>query len=92
VPAKSQRGSVSAKDIVLERFCARALELVRLTAHKDAERFARTALSDEIITYLAKFFADLTKIRQGSGITRQSAEVSTEQRTAEHAALDEAGA
>jgi hypothetical protein len=85
---KSQRRSVSAKDIALEDFSARAMELIRLTRNKSAERFAKTALSDDNIRHLAKFFADLCKIRQDSGITRQSAEVSTEQRRAEHAALD----
>ena len=55
------------------------MELVRLTRNKGAERFAKTALPNEIIEYLAKFFADLSKIRQDSGITRQSAEVSAEQ-------------
>ena len=84
--SKSQRGSVSAKDIALEDFSARVMELVRLTRNKSAERFAKTALSDENIEYLAKFFADLAKIRQGSGSTRQSAE----QRKVEYAALDEA--
>jgi hypothetical protein len=88
VPPKSRPGSVSAKDIALEDFSARAMELVRLTRNKGAERFAKTALSDEDIGHLAKFFTDLTRIRQGSGLTRQSAEVSTEQRKAEHAALD----
>jgi hypothetical protein len=57
------------------------MELVRLTQNKSAKRFAKTALSDDNIGHLAKFFSELVRIRQ---------EVSTKQRTAELAALDEA--
>ena len=84
IAVESQRGSVSAKDIALEDFSARVMELVRLTRNKSAFRFAKTTVPNEDIGHLAKFFTDLTKI---TGITQQSAEVSTDQRTADHAVL-----
>jgi hypothetical protein len=39
------------------------MELVRLTRGQAAERFIKSAMSDENIGLLARFFADLTKIR-----------------------------
>jgi hypothetical protein len=87
LPPESRPRSVSARDIALKDFSARAMELVRLTRNKSAECFAKTALSDENIRHLAKFFADLINIRNEKVVDRicGSAEASTEQRTAEHA-------
>jgi hypothetical protein len=85
VSPQSRPQSVSAKDIELEDFSARAMELVRLTRNKGAKRFAKTAVSDEDIIHLFKLFTNLVRIRQRSGLTRQSAEVSTEQPKAQHA-------
>ena len=67
------------------------MELDRLTRNKSAARFAKTSVSDEVIRHLAKLFSDLINIRNEKVVDRicGSAEVSTEQRTAEHAALDE---
>jgi hypothetical protein len=76
VPPKSERGSVSAKDIALEDFSARAMELVRLTQNKSAKRFAKTAVSDDDIRHLAKFFGDLLVARADC--------------RAEHAVIDDA--
>ena len=89
IPAKSQRG-VSARDIALEDFGALAMELDRLTRNKSAARFAKTSVSDEVIRHLAKLFSDLINIRNEKVVDRicGSAEISTEQRKAEHAALD----
>jgi hypothetical protein len=79
---------VSAKqNVTLENFIAPAMELVRITRNRDAECFAKTALPDENIRHLARFFTDLAKIRR---LTGEPAEVSAEQRKAEHAALDKA--
>jgi len=86
--ADSKPPSVSAEDIALKRFTTVAPGLVQLTRNRSAERFAKTALPDEGIRQLAKLFSDLAKIRC-SGLTRaSSAEVSVEQRKAEHATLD----
>jgi hypothetical protein len=82
--AKPRARSVSAQDTALQSFTARALELVRLTRGQGANRFAKTALPDEGIRQLAKLFSDLAKIRC-SGLA-SSAEVSVEQRKAEHKA------
>jgi hypothetical protein len=92
VPPESRRGSVSARDITLEGFSAHSMELVRLTRNKSARRFAKTSTPDEGIRQLAKLFSDLINIRNEEVVDRicGSAEVSTEQRKAEHAALDEA--
>jgi len=92
IPTKSQHGSVSARDIALEDFTARAMELVRLTRNQSARRFAKTALPDDGIRQLAKLFSDLINIRNEKVVDRicGSGEVSTEQRGAEHAALDKA--
>jgi ParB-like chromosome segregation protein Spo0J len=89
--SESRLRSVSAEDITLENFTSVAMKLIKLIMNNGSVRFANAALPDDDIRYLWKFFADLSKIRQDSGSTRQSAEVS-EQRKAEHAALDEAGA
>jgi|SRR6516164_3945695 hypothetical protein len=93
-PSTKRKKSVAGEPLFMlggavTTFSTRAMELVRLTRNKSAERFAKTALSDDNIRHLAKFFVDLARIRQGSGSTQQSAEVSTEQRKVEHAALDE---
>jgi len=72
--------------IILENFTSLAMKLIKLIMKNGRVRFANAVLSDDDIRYLAKFFADLSKARQDSGITQQSAEVSTEQR-ADHAVL-----
>jgi hypothetical protein len=82
--ADSRPRSVSAEDIALKGFTNHAMELDRLTRNKNADRFAKTLTPDWVIERLAKFFGDLAKIR----CLASSAEVSTEQRKAEHATLD----
>jgi hypothetical protein len=78
-PATDSRPrSVSAEDIALKGFTNHAMELVRLTRNKSADRFAKTALPDWGIEQLAKLFSDLAKIR----CRASSAEVSVEQRFA----------
>jgi hypothetical protein len=62
VPPESQSGSVSARDIALEDFSARAMELVRLTQNKNAERFANTSLPFKDLRELGHFFLDLANI------------------------------
>jgi hypothetical protein len=80
--------SVPSEDyITLLSFTHLATRLRKLIRRNGRVRFANAELSDDDIRYLAKFFADLTKAREDSGITQQSAEVSTEQRTADHAVL-----
>jgi hypothetical protein len=90
VSPESRPQSVSARDIALEGFSAHSMELVRLTRNKSARRFAKTSTPDEGIRQLAKLFSDLINIRNEKVVDRicGSAEVSTEQRRAEHAALD----
>jgi hypothetical protein len=82
--------SVSPRDIALDGFSALAMELDRLTRYKSAARFAKTSVSDEVIRHLAKLFSDLINIRNEKVVDRicGSAEISTEQRKADHAALD----
>jgi ParB-like chromosome segregation protein Spo0J len=62
VPPKSRHGSVSAKDIALEDFSARAMELVRLTKKNNTERFANTSLSFKDLRALGHFFLDLANV------------------------------
>ena len=83
--------SVSPRDIALDGFGALAMELDRLTRNKSAARFAKTSVSDEVIRHLAELFSALINIRNEKVVDRicGSAEISTEQRKAEHAALDE---
>jgi hypothetical protein len=90
VPPESRPGSVSANDKALEDFTAKAMELVWLTRNQNARRFIETALPDEGIRQLARPFSDLIKIRNEKVVDRicGTAEISTEQRKAEHAALD----
>jgi hypothetical protein len=82
--------SVSPRDIALDGFSALAMELDRLTRNKSAARFAKTSVSDEVMRRLAKLFSDLINIRNEKVVDRicGSAEISTEQHKAEHAALD----
>jgi hypothetical protein len=92
VSPESRPHSISARDVALDDFTARAMELIRLTRNKSARRFAKTALPDDGIRQLAKLFSDLINIRNENVVDRicGSAEGSTEQRRAEHAALDKA--
>jgi len=85
VSPESRPRSVSPRDIALDDFSARAMELVRLTRNKSAARFAKTSLSDGDIRQLATFFAALLESKHHQD---KSTEVSIEQRKAEHAMLD----
>ena len=62
VPPKSQRGSVSAEDIALKDFSARAAELIRVTKKNNPERFANTSLSFKDLRALGHFFLDLANV------------------------------
>jgi hypothetical protein len=62
VRLESRRGSVSAKDIALEDFSARAMELIRLTKKNNAERFANTSLSFKDLWDLGHFFLNLANV------------------------------
>jgi hypothetical protein len=77
-----QRHSVSAKDIALSDFTNRVLELARLTRSQKPVRFTKTAASFGDLNKVGQFLIELANLKS------RSAEVSTEQRTAEHAALD----
>jgi hypothetical protein len=59
---KSQRGSVSAKDIALKDFSARAMELIRLTKKNNTERFANTSLPFKDLRALGHFFHDFANV------------------------------
>ena len=85
-PAKA----TAPRDIALDGFSALPMELDRLTRNESAGRFAKTSVSDEVIRRLAKLFSDLINIRNEKVVDRicGSAEISTEQRKADHAALD----
>jgi hypothetical protein len=85
-PAKA----TAPRDIALDGFSALPMELDRLTRNESAGRFAKTSVSDEVIRRLAKLFSDLINIRNEKVVDRicGSAEISTEQHKAEHAALD----
>ena len=67
---KSQRGSVSAKDIALKDFTARALELIRLTKNNNPDRFANTSLSFKDLRQLGHFFLNLALVCEKSARLR----------------------
>jgi hypothetical protein len=83
VSPESRPQTVSAKDTALYDFSARAMDLVRITQNKSAERFVKTSVAIENIRHLAKFFDDL--------VVAKTAEV-TKERQAQHAALNGAAA
>jgi hypothetical protein len=77
-----QRHSVGAKDIALSDFTNRVLELARLTRSQQPVRFTKTAVSFGDLNKVGQFLIELANLKS------RSAEVSTEQRRTEHAALD----
>ena len=79
-----QRRSVGAKDIALSHFNNWVLELARLTRSQQPVRFTKTAVSFGDLNKVGQFLIELANLKS------RAAEVSTEQRSAEHAALDEA--
>ena len=79
-----QRHSVGAKDIALSHFNNWVLELARLIRCQEPVRFTKTPVSFSDLNKVGQFLIELANLKS------RAAEVSTEQRSAEHAALDEA--
>ena len=98
-PAKS-KGSVGSRDLALESFNERVLELVRQTRNRKPERFAKTAVAPSDIGELSSFLFKLSvfldevvkeraKREPHEKIgSEESAEATAEKRKAEHAAAE----
>ena len=86
-PAKS-KGSVGSRDLALESFNERVLELVRLTRNREPERFAKTAVAPSDIGKLSRFLLELSGFLGEPHGSEESAEATAEKRKAAYTAAD----
>ena len=75
--AKS-KGSVGSRDLALESFNERVLEVVRLTRNREPERFAKTAVAPSDIAKLSRFLFELSGFLGEPHGSEESAEADAE--------------